>query len=123
MSARDSNNYTITTQPTGKSIGTTTIGATGGTAVAGSVAVVLVWALSLTGLVVPAEVTAAMTVILAAVGALVGGKFTPSNQVRTETQVVVAPDVVDNVVPPFPGTPGADSVTPQGLDPSGSHSA
>ena len=104
MSATDSKSYSITSEPTGKSIGTTTIGATGGTAVAGSVAVVLVWALSLTGLVVPAEVTAAMTVILAAVGALVGGKFTPSNQVRTVTQVVVAPDVSDNVTPPFPGT-------------------
>jgi len=104
VSATDSKSYSITTNPPGNKVGTTTIGASGGTAVAGSIAVILVWALSLTGLDVPPEVTAAMTVVVAFVGTIIGGKISPSNQVRTETQVVVAPDVTDNVTPPFPGT-------------------
>lgn len=84
-------------EPTGHKIGTTTVGATGGTALAGAVAIVLVWILAEVGLDVPAEVQGALVVIIAAAGTLVGGKLTPSNQVRTiwgsEPADVVTPTV------------------------------
>lgn len=75
-------------EPTGKKIGTTTMGATAGTGLAGAAAVVLVWILTEVGVDVPAEVSAALAVLLGGVGTLVGGKLAPSNQVRTEVQVV-----------------------------------
>ncbi|MGG7653486.1 hypothetical protein [Kocuria rosea] len=105
MAAVDSNVHTVTTTPPGNKIGTTTIGATGGTTWAGAYAVLVVWVLTgLWGIDVPPEVVAALTVVIASIGTLIGGKLTPSNQVRTETQIVTAPAVVDQVVPPFPGT-------------------
>lgn len=75
-------------EPTGKKIGTTTMGATAGTGLAGAAAVVLVWVLTEVGVDVPAEVSAALAVLIGGVGTLVGGKLAPSNQVRTEVQVV-----------------------------------
>lgn len=78
----------IVNEPTGKKIGTTTMGATAGTGLAGAAAVVLVWILTQVGVDVPAEVSAALAVLLGGVGTLIGGKLAPSNQVRTEVQVV-----------------------------------
>ena len=78
----------VVNEPTGKKIGTTTMGATAGTGLAGAAAVVLVWILTQVGVDVPAEVSAALAVLLGGVGTLVGGKLAPSNQVRTEVQVV-----------------------------------
>lgn len=75
-------------EPTGKKIGTTTMGATAGTGLAGAAAVVLVWVLTEVGVDVPAEVSAALAVLIGGIGTLVGGKLAPSNQVRTEVQVV-----------------------------------
>lgn len=75
-------------EPTGKKIGTTTMGATAGTGLAGAAAVVLVWILTQVGVEVPAEVSAALAVLIGGIGTLVGGKLAPSNQVRTEVQVV-----------------------------------
>lgn len=75
-------------EPTGKKIGTTTMGATAGTGLAGAAAVVLVWVLTEVGVEVPAEVSAALAVLIGGIGTLVGGKLAPSNQVRTEVQVV-----------------------------------
>ena len=46
-------------EPTGKKIGTTTMGATAGTGLAGAAAVVLVWVIAQAGVDVPAEVSAA----------------------------------------------------------------
>ena len=75
-------------EPTGKKIGTTTMGATAGTGLAGAAAVVLVWILTQVGVDVPAEVSAALAVLIGGIGTLVGGKLAPSNQVRTEVQVI-----------------------------------
>ena len=75
-------------EPTGKKIGTTTMGATAGTGLAGAAAVVLVWILTQVGVEVPAEVSAALAVLIGGIGTLVGGKLAPSNQVRTEVQVI-----------------------------------
>lgn len=69
--------------PTGKHIGATTKGATGGTALAGAVGIVLVWVLSELGVDVPDEVHGALIVIIAAVGTIIGGKLSPTDQVRT----------------------------------------
>ena len=78
----------VVNEPTGKKIGTTTMGATAGTGLAGAAAVVLVWILTQVGVDVPAEVSAALAVLIGGIGTLVGGKLAPSNQVRTEVQVV-----------------------------------
>lgn len=78
----------VVNEPTGKKIGTTTMGATAGTGLAGAAAVVLVWVLTQVGVDVPAEVSAALAVLIGGIGTLVGGKLAPSNQVRTEVQVV-----------------------------------
>ncbi|MCT2249359.1 hypothetical protein [Kocuria rhizophila] len=78
----------VVNEPTGKKIGTTTMGATAGTGLAGAAAVVLVWILTEVGVGVPAEVSAALAVLIGGIGTLVGGKLAPSNQVRTEVQVV-----------------------------------
>lgn len=78
----------VVNEPTGKKIGTTTMGATAGTGLAGAAAVVLVWILTQVGVEVPAEVSAALAVLLGGVGTLIGGKLAPSNQVRTEVQVI-----------------------------------
>ena len=75
-------------EPTGKKIGATTMGATAGTGLAGAAAVVLVWILAQAGVDVPAEVSAALAVLIGGVGTIIGGKLAPSNQVRTETQIV-----------------------------------
>ena len=75
-------------EPAGKKIGTTTMGATAGTGLAGAAAVVLVWILTQVGVEVPAEVSAALAVLIGGIGTLVGGKLAPSNQVRTEVQVI-----------------------------------
>ena len=78
----------VVNEPTGKKIGTTTMGATAGTGLAGAAAVVLVWILTQVGVEVPAEVSAALAVLIGGIGTLVGGKLAPSNQVRTEVQVI-----------------------------------
>lgn len=78
----------VVSEPTGKKIGTTTMGATAGTGLAGAAAVVLVWILTQVGVDVPAEVSAALAVLIGGIGTLVGGKLAPSNQIRTEVQVV-----------------------------------
>ena len=64
------------------------MGATAGTGLAGAAAVVLVWILTQVGVDVPAEVSAALAVLIGGVGTLIGGKLAPSNQVRTEVQVI-----------------------------------
>ena len=76
------------TEPTGKEIGSTTMGATAGTGLAGAAAVVLVWILTVCGVEVPAEVAAALAVLIGGVGTLLGGKLAPTSQVRTETRIV-----------------------------------
>ena len=78
----------VVNEPTGKKIGTTTMGATAGTGLAGAAAVILVWILTQVGVEVPAEVSAALAVLIGGVGTLIGGKLAPSNQVRTEVQVI-----------------------------------
>ena len=60
-------------EPTGKKIGTTTMGATAGTGLAGAAAVVLVWVLGECGVDVPTEVAAALAVLIGGLGTLVGG--------------------------------------------------
>lgn len=76
------------TEPTGKKIGTTTMGATAGTGLAGAAAVVLVWILTVCGVEVPAEVAAALAALIGGVGTLLGGKLAPTSQARTETRIV-----------------------------------
>ena len=56
-----------------RTVGPVTTGAAAGTGVAGAAAVVLVWLLSLTGLDVPAEVSAALAVLIGGIGTLIGG--------------------------------------------------
>ena len=56
-----------------RTVGPVTTGAAAGTGVAGAAAVVLVWLLSLTGLDVPAEVSAAVAVLIGGIGTLIGG--------------------------------------------------
>lgn len=89
------------TEPTGKKIGSTTVGATAGTGLAGAAAVVLVWILGEVGVVVPTEVAAALAVLIGGVGTLIGGKLTPSNQ---QTEVAVPVDLgATSQVTPAPG--------------------
>lgn len=89
------------TEPTGKKIGSTTVGATAGTGLAGAAAVVLVWILGECGVVVPTEVAAALAVLIGGVGTLIGGKLTPSNQ---HTEVAVPVDLgATSQVTPAPG--------------------
>lgn len=61
-----------------RTIGSVTTGASAGTGVAGALAVVLVWLLSEVGVDVPSEVSAAIAVLIAGVGTLVGGYLVPS---------------------------------------------
>lgn len=84
-------------EPTGKHIGSTTKGATGGTALAGAIGIVLVWVLSELGVNVPAEVHGALIVIIAAVGTIIGGKLSPTDQVRT----IWGSQPGDQVTPPL----------------------
>lgn len=85
-------------EPTGKKIGSTTVGATAGTGLAGAAAVVLVWVLGEVGVVVPTEVAAALAVLIGGVGTLIGGKLTPSNQ-KTEVAVPVDLSATSQVTP------------------------
>lgn len=96
------------TEPTGKKIGSTTVGATAGTGLAGAAAVVLVWVLGEVGVSVPAEVAGALAVLIGGVGTLIGGKLTPSNQ---HTEVAVPVDLgATSQVTPEPGTVIPDGV-------------
>lgn len=98
------------TEPTGKKIGSTTVGATAGTGLAGAAAVVLVWILGEVGVVVPTEVAAALAVLIGGIGTLIGGKLTPSNQ---QTEVAVPVDLgATSQVTPTPGVviPDGDGV-------------
>lgn len=97
-------------EPTGKKIGSTTVGATAGTGLAGAAAVVLVWVLGEVGVIVPTEVAAALAVLIGGVGTLIGGKLTPSNQ---KTEVAVPVDLgATSQVTPAPGVviPDGDGV-------------
>lgn len=96
------------TEPTGKKIGSTTVGATAGTGLAGAAAVVLVWVLGEVGVDVPTEVAAALAVLIGGIGTLVGGKLTPSNQ-HTERIVPVDLGVTSQV------TPASIPVIPDGV--------
>ena len=100
-------------EPTGKKIGTTTMGATAGTGLAGAAAVVLVWVLGECGVDVPTEVAAALAVLIGGLGTLVGGKLTPSNQ-TTKVAVPVELGGTSQVTPP------PDTVVPDG---TGEHRA
>lgn len=89
------------TEPTGKKIGSTTVGATAGTGLAGAAAVVLLWILGEVGVIVPTEVAAALVVLIGGIGTLIGGKLTPSNQT---TEVAVPVDLgATSQVTPAPG--------------------
>lgn len=116
------------TEPTGKKIGSTTVGATAGTGLAGAAAVVLVWILGEVGVNVPTEVAAALAVLIGGVGTLIGGKLTPSNQ---GTEVVVPVDLgatsqvtpeIGAVIPDGDGEHRADAPDSD-LTPAGSTSA
>ncbi len=97
----------------GHKVGTTTIGAAGGAGLAGAVAVVLVWLLSTVGVDVPAEVQNSLVVIIAAVGAIVGGKYTPTNQTPTVIEIpeVAGPGVASLSIPDGDGEHRADPFT------------
>lgn len=86
------------TEPTGKKIGTTTVGSTSGGVAFGAITIVLVWILSEVGVSIPDHVAQAITIILSAVGALIGGKLTPSNQ-HTEVAVPVDLSATSQVTP------------------------
>lgn len=85
-------------EPTGKKIGTTTVGSTSGGVAFGAITIVLVWILSEVGVNIPDHVAQAITIILSAVGALIGGKLTPSNQ-HTEVAVPVDLSATSQVTP------------------------
>lgn len=61
-----------------KTIGPVTTSATAGAGIAGAATVLIVWGLNASGVDVPAEVAQAITVLLAAAGALVAGWLAPS---------------------------------------------
>jgi len=56
-----------------RTAGPVTQAATGGATLAGAITVVLVWIVGLNGVEIPEVVAGAITVIIAALGALVGG--------------------------------------------------
>lgn len=56
-----------------RTIGVVTQSSTGGATVAGGITIIIVWLLSLSGVEVPPEVASGFTVIIGAIGALVGG--------------------------------------------------
>ena len=60
-------------QETPRTVGPVTLSATAGGTVAGALTTVLVWLLSMAGVDVPAPVAAALTVLIGAVGVLIGG--------------------------------------------------
>ena len=69
-----------------RTVGPVTTGAAAGTGVAGAAAVVLVWLLSLTGLDVPAEVSAAVAVLLGGIGTIIGGFLVRPRDTPTVTE-------------------------------------
>lgn len=69
--------------PETRSVGPVTLSATAGMTVAGALTTILVWGLALAGVDVPGPVAAALTVLLAAVGTLIGGWLVrPGNGTR-----------------------------------------
>lgn len=56
-----------------RTIGVVTQSSTGGATVAGGITIIIVWLLSLSGVDVPPEVASGFTVIIGAIGGLVGG--------------------------------------------------
>lgn len=56
-----------------RKIGHVTQASTGGATLAGGLTVIIVWLASLAGVDIPAEVGSGITVVLGAIGALVGG--------------------------------------------------
>lgn len=113
-------------EPTGKKVGTTTVGATAGTGLAGAAAVVLVWILGEVGVNVPAEVAGALAVLIGGVGTLIGGKLSPSNQ-RTEVAVPVDLGATSQVTPEpgvvIPDGDGAHRAEDPESDLTGDHRA
>lgn len=69
-----------------RTVGPVTTGSAAGTGVAGAAAVVLVWLLTLTGLDVPSEVSAAVAVLLGGVGTIVGGWLVRPREEPTVTE-------------------------------------
>ena len=74
-----------------RTVGPVTTGAATGTGVAGASAILLVWLLSLAGLDVPEPVVGAITLLLGAVGTLVGGFLVRPR----DTPTVSEPDAGD----------------------------
>lgn len=106
------------TEPSGKKVGSTTVGATAGTGLAGAAAVVLVWVLGECGVDVPTEVAAALAVLIGGVGTLIGGKLTPSNQ--TTTVAVPVETGATSQVTPTPGEVVPDGTGEHRAEPAGS---
>lgn len=75
-----------------RTAGPVTTSATAGAGIAGAATVLIVWGLNAAGVDVPAEVAQAITVLLAAAGALVGGWLAPS-QADAVAQAVAAHSV------------------------------
>lgn len=72
-----------------KTVGPITTASTAGAGIAGAATVLIVWGLNAAGVDVPAEVAQAITVLLAAVGALLAGWLAPS-QADAVAQAVAA---------------------------------
>ena len=109
---------TTTTEPhvvsdtTGKGAGTTTIGATGGASLAGAVAIVIAYIFQAFGIDLPGEVQSALVVIIAAVGAYVGGRLTPTDRAKT---IEVRTTETTQVQVPVPQAPALGPVTQDGV--------
>ncbi len=63
---------------TKRTVGAVSAAAGAGAGTAGSLAVILVWVISLLGVEVPSEVAAALATVIGAAGAVYGGYLVPS---------------------------------------------
>lgn len=110
----------ITTPDAAKTVGPVTTSAAAGAGVAGAATVLIVWAMTSAGVDVPDPVSQAITTLLAAVGALVGGWLAPSQADAVAQAVrehgVTADQVAETVAAQIPSTEAvATHVTDQVL--------
>lgn len=87
-------------------IGRVTTGATIGTAITGSLTVIIGYILSQYGITLPAGVSDAVFILLSSLGALIGGRQSPSDKITFEGLMEAAARGVTGVDPKSAGAQG-----------------
>lgn len=103
-------------------IGRVTAGATIGTAITGSLTVIIGYVLSQYGITLPAGVSDAVFILLSSLGALIGGRQSPSDKITFEGMMEAAArgvtgvdpkDTVATGVTEYPASPVSDFEIPR----------